>query len=151
MTHNTHILFGAPIEEHMHSANHTPTTSSTTYHAAWRAILPNPGATSSHTSASAQLRTLHAQGCRWAVILSSGGHFAACIVECAGKPKARGFVDVMRVLVHKTYHRYVVRAKAGGRQSSKDATGKYAKSAGSQLRRHNEVFVVGGLWVGGRT
>ena len=32
------------------------------------------------------------------------------------------------------------RAKAGGKQSSKDATGKYAKSAGSQIRRYNEVM-----------
>lgn len=31
------------------------------------------------------------------------------------------------------------RAKQGGRQAGKDATGKYAKSAGSQLRRYNEV------------
>ena len=33
------------------------------------------------------------------------------------------------------------RAKAGGRQSAKDATGKTIKSAGSALRRHNEVRV----------
>jgi hypothetical protein len=31
------------------------------------------------------------------------------------------------------------RAKAGGKQSSKDATGKFARSAGSRLRRYNEV------------
>lgn len=31
------------------------------------------------------------------------------------------------------------RAKQGGRQAGKDATGKFAKSAGSQLRRYNEV------------
>lgn len=31
------------------------------------------------------------------------------------------------------------RAGAGGKQSSKDATGKYAKSAGSRLRRYNEA------------
>jgi hypothetical protein len=31
------------------------------------------------------------------------------------------------------------RAKAGGKQSSKDATGKYARSAGAALRRHNEA------------
>ncbi|KXZ56307.1 hypothetical protein GPECTOR_1g270 [Gonium pectorale] len=43
------------------------------------------------------------------------------------------------VVVHKTFHRYVVRAKAGGKQSSKDATGKFARSAGSRLRRYNEV------------
>ncbi len=33
------------------------------------------------------------------------------------------------------------RAKAGGRQSAKDATGKSIKSAGSALRRHNEVSI----------
>lgn len=35
--------------------------------------------------------------------------------------------------------RYVVRAKAGKRQSAKDATGKAANSAGSSLRRYNEA------------
>nr|CAB3485494.1 unnamed protein product [Digitaria exilis] len=34
---------------------------------------------------------------------------------------------------------YVVRAKAGKRQSGKDATGKVAHSAGSSLRRYNEA------------
>ena len=34
------------------------------------------------------------------------------------------------------------RAKAGGRQSGKDATGKYARSAGARLRRYNEVLDV---------
>lgn len=43
------------------------------------------------------------------------------------------------MVAHKTFHRYVVRAKAGGKQSSKDATGKFARSAGSRLRRYNEV------------
>jgi Bacteroidetes VLRF1 release factor len=33
----------------------------------------------------------------------------------------------------------VCRAKAGGRQATQDATGRFAKSAGSQIRRHNEV------------
>lgn len=32
------------------------------------------------------------------------------------------------------------RAKAGGRQSAKDATGKSIKSAGAQIRRYNEVL-----------
>ena len=34
------------------------------------------------------------------------------------------------------------RAKAGGKQSSKDASGKFAKSAGSQIRRYNEVKIL---------
>lgn len=36
-------------------------------------------------------------------------------------------------------YRYVVRAKAGKKQSAKDGTGKAANSAGSSLRRHNEA------------
>lgn len=35
--------------------------------------------------------------------------------------------------------RYVVRAKAGNKQSSKDRTGRHAHSAGASLRRHNEL------------
>ncbi|XP_022770311.1 ankyrin repeat and zinc finger domain-containing protein 1 [Durio zibethinus] len=61
------------------------------------------------------------------VLLSSGGHFAGCVFD--GKS----------VVAHKTFHRYVVRAKAGKKQSSKDATGKAAHSAGAALRRHNEL------------
>lgn len=35
--------------------------------------------------------------------------------------------------------RYVVRAKSGKKQSSKDASGKTISSAGASLRRHNEL------------
>lgn len=38
-----------------------------------------------------------------------------------------------------TSHQLWYRAKAGGRQSTKDATGKSIKSAGAQIRRYNEV------------
>uniref|UniRef100_A0A0A9CTC3 VLRF1 domain-containing protein n=1 Tax=Arundo donax TaxID=35708 RepID=A0A0A9CTC3_ARUDO len=61
------------------------------------------------------------------VLLTSGGHFAGCVF------------DGNSIVAHKTFHRYVVRAKAGKRQSGKDATGKVAHSAGSSLRRHNEA------------
>ncbi|XP_058086584.1 uncharacterized protein LOC131233802 [Magnolia sinica] len=61
------------------------------------------------------------------VLLASGGHFAGCVF------------DGMSIVAHKTFHRYVVRAKAGKKQSSKDATGKAANSAGSSLRRYNEI------------
>ncbi|CAA6673603.1 unnamed protein product [Spirodela intermedia] len=61
------------------------------------------------------------------VLLACGGHFAGCIF------------DGNSVIAHKTFHRYVVRAKAGKKQSAKDATGKAASSAGSSLRRYNEV------------
>ncbi|XP_040378918.1 ankyrin repeat and zinc finger domain-containing protein 1 [Oryza brachyantha] len=61
------------------------------------------------------------------ILLTSGGHFAGCVF------------DGNSIIAHKTFHRYVVRAKAGKRQSGKDATGKVAHSAGSSLRRYNEA------------
>ncbi|XP_072958195.1 uncharacterized protein [Typha angustifolia] len=61
------------------------------------------------------------------VLLACGGHFAGCVF------------DGNSIIAHKTFHRYVVRAKAGRKQSAKDATGKAANSAGSSLRRHNEA------------
>ncbi|CAK7347941.1 unnamed protein product [Dovyalis caffra] len=67
-------------------------------------------------------------GIRWRIVLlASGGHFAGCVL------------DGNSVVVHKTFHRYVVRAKAGKKQSSKDGTGRAAHSAGASLRRHNEL------------
>ncbi|GAV75685.1 hypothetical protein CFOL_v3_19163 [Cephalotus follicularis] len=65
--------------------------------------------------------------CLRVVLLASGGHFAGCVL------------DGNSVVVHKTFHRYVVRAKAGKKQSSKDASGKTAHSAGASLRRYNEL------------
>lgn len=35
--------------------------------------------------------------------------------------------------------RYVIRARAGKKQSSKDASGKIAHSAGASIRRYNEL------------
>ncbi|KAH9329559.1 hypothetical protein KI387_001667, partial [Taxus chinensis] len=61
------------------------------------------------------------------VLLASGGHFAGCVF------------DGNNIVAHKTYHRYVVRAKAGGRQSTKDSTGRAPKSGGASLRRYNET------------
>ncbi|XP_042511981.1 ankyrin repeat and zinc finger domain-containing protein 1 [Macadamia integrifolia] len=64
--------------------------------------------------------------CLRVVLLASGGHFAGCVF------------DGNSIVARKTFHRYVVRAKAGKKQSSKDASGKAANSAGSSLRRYNE-------------
>ncbi|KAL1217125.1 hypothetical protein V5N11_021462 [Cardamine amara subsp. amara] len=62
------------------------------------------------------------------VLLASGGHFAACVFH--GKS----------VVAHKTFHRYVVRAKAGKKQSTKDgSSGRSIHSAGASLRRYNEL------------
>ncbi|WJX82425.1 hypothetical protein P8452_65186 [Trifolium repens] len=61
------------------------------------------------------------------VLLASGGHFAGCVF------------DGDAVVASKTFHRYVVRAKAGKKQSSKDASGRTVHSAGASLRRYNEL------------
>jgi len=50
------------------------------------------------------------------------------------------FLFSSSVQCHKTFHRYVVRAKHGTSQSSRDNKGGSApKSAGASLRRHNET------------
>ncbi|KAK2631874.1 hypothetical protein EUGRSUZ_L02337 [Eucalyptus grandis] len=61
------------------------------------------------------------------VLLASGGHFAGCVF------------DGNNVVAQKTFHRYVVRAKAGKKQSVKDGSGRAAHSAGASLRRYNEL------------
>ncbi|CAK8672340.1 unnamed protein product [Clavelina lepadiformis] len=73
------------------------------------------------------LSTAHSQF--WTVILLSAGHFAAAVFDGAN------------VAAHKTFHRYVVRAKRGTVQSINDSSksGSTAKSAGASLRRHNEI------------
>ncbi|OWF38196.1 Ankyrin repeat and zinc finger domain-containing protein 1 [Mizuhopecten yessoensis] len=63
----------------------------------------------------------------WAILMAAGGHFAAAIF------------DKNEILVHKTFHRYVVRAKRGTAQSSRDSQGNAPKSAGASLRRYNEA------------
>ncbi|KAH6830820.1 zinc finger protein-like protein [Perilla frutescens var. hirtella] len=61
------------------------------------------------------------------VLLARGGHFAGCVF------------DGSSLVAHKTFHRYVVRAKAGKKQSLKDAGGQGIHSAGASLRRYNEL------------
>jgi hypothetical protein len=102
----------------------------------------------------------------WIVLLARGGHFAASVFDPVKLATRRAMGDdgddgdgdgaaarrrsdpnqAFQALVpssaatlRKTFHRYVVRAKAGGRQSSKDSGGKTIKSVGSSLRRANEL------------
>ncbi|KAL3616579.1 hypothetical protein CASFOL_039969 [Castilleja foliolosa] len=66
--------------------------------------------------------------CLRIVLLARGGHFAGCVF------------DGSSLVAHKTFHRYVIRAKAGKKQSSKDAGGgRTIHSAGASLRRYNEL------------
>ena len=103
----------------------------------WRcAVLSsNVHATSEQAALNNFASARFASSLRYAVLLARGGHFAGAVYDLNG---GLGFAPIGDAIVHKALHRYVVRAQAGGRQSSKDA-GKSIQSAGSSLRRHNEA------------
>ncbi|XP_067943431.1 tRNA endonuclease ANKZF1-like isoform X3 [Watersipora subatra] len=63
----------------------------------------------------------------WIIAMMAGGHFAIAVFEGD------------KVIEHKTFHRYVVRAKCGTSQSQHDKKGSHAQSAGANLRRYNEA------------
>lgn len=71
-----------------------------------------------------------------------GGHFAAMVVSLAPEIQKRpGGIEErqVRVIAHKTFHRYTTRRKQGGAQSANDSAKGAAHSAGSSLRRYNEA------------
>uniref|UniRef100_A0A8D2D657 tRNA endonuclease ANKZF1 n=1 Tax=Sciurus vulgaris TaxID=55149 RepID=A0A8D2D657_SCIVU len=61
------------------------------------------------------------------VLLAAAGHFAGAVFQ--GR----------EVVIHKTFHRYTVRAKRGTAQGLQDAQGGSTRSAGANLRRYNEA------------
>ena len=71
-----------------------------------------------------------------------GGHFAGMIVSLAPKLAKQSTGHEQRqalVIAHKTFHRYTTRRKQGGAQSANDSAKGAAHSAGSSLRRYNEI------------
>ncbi|XP_072027233.1 tRNA endonuclease ANKZF1-like isoform X1 [Amphiura filiformis] len=69
---------------------------------------------------------------KWAIIMTGGGHFAGAVFH--GNEMA----------VHKTFHRYTVRAKRGTAQGQRDGKqgGNQPKSAGASIRRYNEAALM---------
>ena len=63
----------------------------------------------------------------WVVMMCHGGYFAGAVFA-KGVP-----------ILHKAFHRYVVRKKQGGKQSKHDKGGGSMASAGGQIRRHHEL------------
>jgi hypothetical protein len=82
-------------------------------------------------------------GPSYLLCMIGGGHFAAMIVSLAPKlvhKHTAGRTEREAVVIaHKTFHRYTTRRKQGGSQSASDAAKGAAHSAGSSLRRANEV------------
>ncbi|RKF59817.1 VMS1-like protein [Golovinomyces cichoracearum] len=71
-----------------------------------------------------------------------GGHFAGMIVSLIPKQNSsfstRPLAKDIKILAHKTFHRYTTRRKQGGAQSTNDSAKGAAHSAGASLRRYNE-------------
>jgi len=63
----------------------------------------------------------------WVILMSSGGKFAG------------GVFEKSKCVKHKTFHKYVVRKKQGGTQSSRDKCGNAPRSVGATIRRENET------------
>ncbi|XP_078704019.1 tRNA endonuclease ANKZF1-like [Branchiostoma floridae x Branchiostoma belcheri] len=65
----------------------------------------------------------------WTILMIAGGHFAGAVFKQS------------ELVVHKTFHRYTVRAKRGTAQGLRDSKqgGSHPKSAGANLRRYNEA------------
>ncbi|BEI85297.1 hypothetical protein CcaverHIS002_0506980 [Cutaneotrichosporon cavernicola] len=79
---------------------------------------------------------------RVALFMVAGGHFAGMIISLRPRGKSerqdvKGAGDV-RVLQHKTFHRYTTRRKQGGSQGLNDNAKSKAVSAGAMLRRYGE-------------
>ncbi|XP_006822109.1 tRNA endonuclease ANKZF1-like [Saccoglossus kowalevskii] len=65
---------------------------------------------------------------QWCILMVAGGHFAGALFNGDS------------VVMHKTFHRYTVRAKRGTSQGARDSqSGAFARSAGASLRRYNEA------------
>lgn len=82
------------------------------------------------------------------LLMVAGGHFAGMVVglrplQSAGKgvkpekQHVKGAGEV-RVIQHKTFHRYTTRKKQGGSQGDNDNAKGKANSAGAMLRRYGE-------------
>ncbi|KAG0365488.1 hypothetical protein BC939DRAFT_137127 [Gamsiella multidivaricata] len=68
----------------------------------------------------------------WTLIMIGGGHFAGVVVDLAGQLSSHG--RELKLVAHKTFHRYTVRRKQGGSQG----THGIANSAGARIRMYNE-------------
>ncbi|KAG0248210.1 hypothetical protein BG011_000341 [Mortierella polycephala] len=68
----------------------------------------------------------------WTLVMLGGGHFAGVVMDLAGQVSSHG--RDMKVVAHKTFHRYTVRKKQGGSQASHGV----ANSAGARIRMYNE-------------
>ncbi|KAI0044760.1 hypothetical protein FA95DRAFT_1561878 [Auriscalpium vulgare] len=117
----------------------------------YRSIFADPSSPESYLEELKALQKDHgAEGRKWAMFMTAGGHFAGLVARVSQpdaeeeepqpgkKKKAKKPKTDTEVLLHKTFHRYTTRRKQGGSQSVNDNAKGPAKSAGAQLRRYGE-------------
>ncbi|RVE58082.1 hypothetical protein OJAV_G00205640 [Oryzias javanicus] len=99
------------------------------YLAVYRCVLQ--GKMEDENDAVSSLKMIN-KGTVWVILMTGGGHFAGAVFEG------------QKVLQHKTFHRYTVRAKRGTAQGLRDSQNRShtPKSAGAALRRYNEAALV---------
>ncbi|KAF6726728.1 Ankyrin repeat and zinc finger domain-containing protein 1 [Oryzias melastigma] len=102
------------------------------YLSVYRCVLQ--GKIEDENDAVSSLRMIN-KGTVWVILMTGGGHFAGAVFEG------------QKVLQHKTFHRYTVRAKRGTAQGLRDSQNRShaPKSAGAALRRYNEAALVKNL------
>ncbi|KAI8047052.1 uncharacterized protein B0P05DRAFT_592861 [Gilbertella persicaria] len=71
----------------------------------------------------------------WTIIMLGGGHFAGCVIDVGASNSQ------IKLVAHRTIHRYTTRRKQGGSQSTNDNAKGAANSAGAQIRRYNEQML----------
>jgi hypothetical protein len=78
-----------------------------------------------------------------AVFMIGGGHFAGAVISHQINPKNppthTNPYTHLQLIEHKSFHRYTTRRKQGGAQGTNDNARGKANSAGSSLRRYNEM------------
>lgn len=80
----------------------------------------------------------------WTIIMLGGGHFAGCVIDVNGSQGKNSDISVdkqIKLITHKTFHRYTTRRKQGGSQSANDNAKGAANSAGAMIRRYNEQML----------
>lgn len=80
--------------------------------AIWRVLLGPDAKDATAETLKTRLLELRQEASLWAIILNRGGHFAAAIFSCGPpkeKPPSGHAPPPFQTLVHKTFHRYVVR------------------------------------------
>ncbi|CEP12209.1 hypothetical protein [Parasitella parasitica] len=107
----------------------TPEKDASSHYGIYRHLLQN--------STLAQLQRSQHKGKKrtWTIIMLGGGHFAGCVIDVDAS------ISDVKLIQHKTFHRYTTRRKQGGSQSANDNAKGAANSAGAQIRRYNEQLL----------